>query len=69
MIEGKRLIGVNRELQRVTFMGKVRPEDITSDNTVPSNLIADVEVHYDGKGVVGQAQKRGIISTVFHFLF
>ena len=69
VIEGKRMIGVNRELQRVTFTGKVRPEDITSDNTVPSNLIADVEVHYDGKGVVGQAQKRGIISTVFHFLF
>ncbi len=69
VIEGKRLIGVNRETQRVTFTGQVRPEDITSDNTVPSNLIAGVEVHYDGKGVVGQAQRRGILSTIFHFLF
>ena len=69
VIEGKRMIGVNRELQRVTFTGQVRPEDITSDNTVPSNLIASVEVHYDGKGVVGQAQRRGVLSTIFHFLF
>ena len=68
-IEGSRMIGINKEMQRVTFVGLVRPEDITSDNTVPSNLIAGVEVHYDGRGIVAATQRRGVLSTIFHFLF
>ena len=68
-IEGTRLVGINRETQRVTFSGVVRPEDIGPDNTVPSNLIAGVEVRYDGKGIVGDTQKPGILSRIFRFLF
>ena len=43
-IEGSRLITINKETQRVTLSGLVRPEDITLDNAIPSNLIASVEV-------------------------
>jgi flagellar L-ring protein precursor FlgH len=68
-IEGTRLVGINRETQRVTFVGVVRPEDIAPDNTVPSNLIAGVEVRYDGKGIVGDTQRPGILSRIFRFLF
>ncbi len=68
-IEGTRLVGINRETQRVTFSGIVRPEDIGPDNTVPSNVIAGVEVRYDGKGIVGDTQKPGILSRIFRFLF
>ena len=68
-IEGTRLVGINRETQRVTFSGIVRPEDIGPDNSVPSNLIAGVEVRYDGKGIVGDTQKPGILSRIFRFLF
>ena len=62
-------MGINRETQRVTFMGIVRPEDIAPDNTVSSNVIAGVEVRYDGKGIVGDTQKPGILSRIFRFLF
>lgn len=68
-VEGSRLVGINRETQRVKFSGIVRPEDIGPDNTVPSNLVASVEVHYDGKGIVGSAQRPGILARVFRFLF
>jgi flagellar L-ring protein precursor FlgH len=68
-IEGSRMVGINRETQRVTFIGIVRPEDINSDNTVPSNLIAGVEVHYDGKGIVSDQQKPGVLARIFRFLF
>ena len=68
-IEGTRMVGINRETQRVTFTGIVRPEDINFDNTVPSNLIAGVEVHYDGKGIVSDQQKPGFLARVFRFLF
>lgn len=68
-IEGSRLMGINKETQRVTFHGIVRPEDIGPDNTIASNLVADVEVRYDGKGVVGDTQRPGLLSRVFQFLF
>ena len=68
-IEGSRMVGINRETQRVTFTGIVRPEDIGTDNSVPSNLIAGVEVHYDGKGIVSDQQKPGILARIFRFLF
>ncbi|HZP80537.1 MAG TPA: flagellar basal body L-ring protein FlgH [Chthonomonadaceae bacterium] len=68
-VEGSRVIGFNRETQRVTFSGIVRPEDIGVDNTIPSNLVADVEVRYDGKGVVGDTQRPGILTRIFRFLF
>jgi flagellar L-ring protein precursor FlgH len=68
-IEGSRLVGINRETQHVTFTGIVRPEDIASDNSVDSNLIAGVEVHYDGKGIVSEQQRPGILARIFRFLF
>ncbi len=68
-IEGSRMIGINRETQRVTFSGIVRPEDIGVDNSIASNLVAAVEVHYDGKGSVGDTQKPGFLTRIFRFLF
>jgi len=68
-VEGSRLVGINKETQKVTFTGIVRPEDISTDNAIPSNLIAGVEVRYDGKGVVGDTQKPGLFTRIFHFLF
>ncbi len=68
-VQGSRVIGVNKESQKVTFTGLVRPEDIGSDNTVPSNLVADVKVQYDGKGMVSRAQSPGILTRIVRFLF
>jgi flagellar L-ring protein precursor FlgH len=68
-IEGSRLIGINKETQKVTFSGVVRPEDIATDNTIQSTQIANVEIRYDGKGVVADTAKSGILTRLFHFLF
>jgi flagellar L-ring protein precursor FlgH len=68
-IEGSRVIGINRETQRVTFSGIVRPEDIGPDNTIASNLVADVSVRYDGKGIVSDTQRPGLLTRIFRFLF
>ena len=68
-VEGTRLVGINRETQRVTFSGLVRPEDVGPDNSVSSTRIASVEVRYDGRGIVGDTQRPGILSRIFKFLF
>lgn len=68
-IKGTRLVGVNRELQRVTLTGIVRPEDISQDNAITSNLIAQAEIRYDGKGIVGDTQRPGLLTQIFRLIF
>lgn len=69
VIEGVRYVGVNSEKQKVTISGTVRPQDINPDNTVSSVSVADAAIQMDGKGVVGDKQRRGLISTLFGWLF
>jgi len=69
VIEGSRVVGVNAEKQRIVITGVVRPQDIGSDNTVSSIALANATVQYDGKGPVGDKQRRGLLSTIFGWLF
>jgi flagellar L-ring protein FlgH len=68
-IEGARNVTINNETQRVVFSGVIRPEDITRDNTIPSTLVADATIRYDGKGIIGSTQKPGILTRIFRYLF
>jgi flagellar L-ring protein FlgH len=58
VIEGMKNVQINSEWQTVSVRGVVRPADLTSDNTVPSQRIAQLEVKLDGKGVVNDAIRR-----------
>jgi flagellar L-ring protein FlgH len=58
VIEGSKDIGVNSEKQTVKVHGFVRPEDVSSLNTILSTQVADLQVHVNGKGVVGDAIRR-----------
>ena len=61
VIEGTKDLAVNSEKQKITVRGLVRPADLTVANTVNSTQVADLQVHIDGKGVVGDAIKRPFI--------
>ncbi len=58
VIEGSKNVQINSEWQVITVRGVVRPADLTSDNTIPSQRIAQMEVKLDGKGVVNDAIRR-----------
>jgi flagellar L-ring protein precursor FlgH len=58
LLRGSKEIAVNSERQIVEIRGIVRPEDLLSGNSVPSERIAMLEVHVNGKGVVGDAIRR-----------
>ena len=68
-IEGKRKVGMNAETQEITLTGIVRPQDIASNNTILSPLVADAQIKYGGRGPVGDKQHDGLISRIFKFLF
>jgi flagellar L-ring protein precursor FlgH len=69
VIEGTRHIQTNKETQKIIFTGIVRPDDILADNTVKSEYVAEANIRYDGKGTVGDRQRKGIISTLLDWLF
>jgi flagellar L-ring protein FlgH len=68
-IEGSRDVMINNETQRVVFSGLIRPEDITRENTIPSTLVANASIRYDGKGLIGSTQKPGLLTRIFRYLF
>ena len=68
-IAGNKNIKINDETQKIKLTGIIRPSDIKADNTIESQLVAEPEIEYEGKGIVGDKQDRGIISRVFNFIF
>ena len=58
VIEGTKRVQVSSENQVVTVRGVIRPVDLIPPNTIPSNLIAQMEVQVNGKGVINDSIHR-----------
>jgi flagellar L-ring protein precursor FlgH len=69
VIEGTRMVKVNKEDQAITFAGIVRADDVRADNTVLSENIAEVRITNVGKGLISDRQRRGIITRILDWLF
>lgn len=63
-VEGAKETTVNRERQYVTLAGIIRPEDITSLNTITSDAISDLRIELSGDGVVTAKQRPGWFTNV-----
>jgi flagellar L-ring protein precursor FlgH len=59
LLEGRRQLSVNAEDQFIVITGVVRPEDITTENTISSQYIADARIMYGGRGVVNDKMRPG----------
>ncbi|MCL6476216.1 MAG: flagellar basal body L-ring protein FlgH [Firmicutes bacterium] len=68
-VEGTRTVGVNGEKEKIVLTGIVRPEDVSAENTVASTAIAQAEIHYEGKGPVGNKQREGLLTKLLKWLF
>lgn len=68
MIEGEQTLTVNGEVQRIRLRGLVRPQDVSAQNTVWSNRIANAELELDGVGVVSESQRQSVIYRLFKWL-
>ena len=57
-VSGEQLLTVNEEQHKVELDGRVRVQDISSDNVVLSTRLADAHINYIGEGDLSERQKR-----------
>ncbi len=69
VIEGRQVIKVNSEDQILKITGMIRSEDVSLDNITLSSNIANAVIEYQGNGNINNAQKPGILTRVFHWIF
>ncbi len=64
-VRGEKWLTLNQGEEYVQVAGIVRPSDISADNSVPSFKVADARITYSGNGVVGDANKPGLLARLF----
>ena len=58
VVHGEQSLTVNKEQHKVALDGRVRPQDVASDNTVLSTRLADAHIEYLGDGDLSDRQTR-----------
>ena len=61
-IAGQKKLRLNNGDEYVRLTGLIRPEDITANNVVLSNRIADAEIVYVGAGEIADSSRQGWLS-------
>jgi flagellar L-ring protein precursor FlgH len=64
VIEGKRETSFSGERQTIVLHGVVRPEDVSSADTVMSYNVADATIQMVGKGTVTDTQSKGWFTRI-----
>lgn len=65
-IRGEKRIGLNQGDEFVRLSGIVRPADISSNNVIDSQKIADATFMYTGDGATADASTQGWVSRFFN---
>jgi flagellar L-ring protein precursor FlgH len=67
-VRGRQDISVNNEVQTLTLEGRVRPQDVGANNTVPSTRLSDAKISYTGDGLLAEKQRPGILTRFLSWL-
>ena len=68
VISGSQEVRVNFEVRVLTVAGVVRPRDISTDNSVSYDKIAEARISYGGRGRITEVQQPGWGHQLFDWL-
>jgi flagellar L-ring protein FlgH len=60
VVSGSQEVRVNYELRILNIAGIVRPRDISKDNAIPYNKVAEARISYGGRGRVMEVQQPAV---------
>lgn len=66
VIRGEKWMTLTTGEEFIRLKGLIRPEDIASDNTIPSTRVADARITYSGTGELADASRQGWGSRFFN---
>lgn len=69
VLEARRVIQKDKEIQNVVLSGECRREDVTDGNTVLSSQLADLALVVHNEGQVKDTATKGLLTRLFEAVF
>lgn len=69
VIQGRQEVRVNFEKRVLELAGVIRPEDVTVENAIPYDKIAEARISYGGEGQITDMQQPRYGQQVYDILF
>lgn len=68
VVSGWQALTISGERTNIRVAGRVRPEDIDTNNAVSSSRLAEARIEYDGKGYTSRSARPGVVTRIFNLL-
>ncbi|MFT3743029.1 MAG: flagellar basal body L-ring protein FlgH [Pyrinomonadaceae bacterium] len=64
-IEAVKMVKINKETEQLAVTGIVRQNDLGNDNSIPTTLVGDLRVEFNGKGIASADNGPGWLWRLF----
>jgi flagellar L-ring protein precursor FlgH len=65
VVRGEKIIGLNQGSEYIRLSGLVRPQDVSANNVVQSEKLANARIFYGGGGAIADSNTKGWLSRLF----